>query len=550
MSESDPHGMLSHLKSDIPASIVVFFVAVPLCLGIALASGAPLFSGIIAGFVGGIVVGAASGSALGVSGPAAGLAVVVATSIESLGGWQVFLNAVVIAGLLQILLGYLKLGTIAYYFPNSVIKGMLTGIGLLIILKQIPHALGYDGDFEGNLSWSQPDGYNTFTELGHALNLVTPGVLLISVVSLAILILWEGWLTKRHKIFAVINGPLVAVAAGILIQQAYALGWLGLHVRPSQLVQLPEAGSLNGFLGQFTLPDFTHLANPQVYAVAFVVAIIASIETLLCVEAADKLDPERRVTSANRELKAQGLGNLVSGLIGGLPITQVIVRSSANITFGGRTKTSAILHGVFLLLSVLAIPGLLNMIPLGTLAAILFVVGYKLAKPSIFQEMYASGREQFLPFVVTVGAILATDLLKGILVGLAVAIFFLLRDNFRNPYYVLKRTCEVNGDEYVVTLSEEATFLNKGSILQVLNHVPEHARVVIDATRCRSVHYDIVEILRDYMLHAGTIDVRAEVRGLDLETGKLATEEGVGETVLPAAVAGRGRGQGSDGRAA
>ncbi len=431
----------------------------------------------------------------------------------------------VLAGIIQIVLGYLKLGTIAYYFPTSVIKGMLSGIGLLIILKQIPHALGYDGDFEGNLALEQPDGYNTFSELGHALDLTTPGVVLISAVALAILLIWDLWLTRRHKVFAVINGPLVAVAAGIFLQLAYSSGMVDLHLDPSQLVQLPEAASLSDFVGQFTVPDFRHLTNPQVYGTAFVVAIIASIETLLCVEATDKLDPERRVTSTNRELKAQGLGNVIAGLIGGLPITQVIVRSSANIAFGGRTKMSAILHGVLLLASVLTIPGLLNMIPLGALAAILLVVGYKLAKPSLFREMYHSGAEQFVPFVVTVGAILATDLLKGILIGLAVAIFYLLRDNFHNPAYFWEHNDDTNGDHFVVTLSEEASFLNKGSILQMLNHVPAKARLVIDATRCRTIHHDIVEIIRDYLVHAATIDVTAEVKGLDLATGKLTSQE-------------------------
>lgn len=544
MNTTIRNGWFATIKQDLPASIVVFFVAVPLCLGIALASGAPLFAGIIAGIVGGIIVGAASGSALGVSGPAAGLAVIVLSSIETLGGWEIFLTAVVIAGVLQIILGYLKLGTIAYYFPSSVIKGMLTGIGLLIILKQIPHAVGYDGDFEGNLAYRQPDTFNTFSELGNMLNFISPAVVLISLVSLGILILWDVWLSKKHKIFSIINGPLVAVVAGILLHQAYKLGIFNLQLSPTQIVQLPVASSFREFVGQFTLPDFSHLTNPQVYMVAFVVAVIASIETLLCVEATDKLDPDKRVTPANRELKAQGLGNMISGLIGGLPITQVIVRSSANITFGGKSKMSAILHGVLLLLSALAIPKILNMLPLGTLAAILFVVGYKLAKPSVFREMYRQGREQFAPFVVTVGAILFTDLLKGIIIGMGVAIFYLLRNNFRNPFYIWKKTDRVNGEEYVVTLSEEATFLNKGSILQMLNHVPKNARVVIDASHCRAIHYDIVEIIQNFMVHARTIGVTAEVKGLDLVTGNLIPQnqnnENVNESTSGRAHAGAG----------
>lgn len=513
MKKEVESGILSTLRQDFPASIVVFFVAVPLCLGIALASGAPLFAGIIAGIVGGIVVGTASGSPLGVSGPAAGLAVIVLSSIESLGGWEIFLLAVFIAGIIQIILGYLKLGTIAYYFPSSVIKGMLTGIGLLIILKQIPHAFGYDGDFEGDLSFWQIDNQNTFSELLNMLNFVNPGVILITFISLAILLIWENVLMKKSKIFGIINGPLVAVVVGILLHLAYSQGILDFNLKPSQVVQIPVAGNITEFVGQFTLPDFGHLLNPEVYMVAFVIAIIASLETLLCVEATDKLDPDKRVTPTNRELKAQGLGNIVSGLIGGLPVTQVIVRSSANIAFGGKSKMSAIIHGFLLLISAIAIPKILNLVPLATLAAILFVVGYKLAKPKIFKEVFGQGREQFVPFVVTVIAILFTDLLKGILIGLAFAIFYILRNNFKNPFYIWKNGIK-EGEEYHVTLSEEVTFLNKGSILQMLNHVPANSKVIIDGTRSKSIHYDIIEIIQNYLVHAKSIGVTAEVKGI------------------------------------
>lgn len=513
MNKQANNTLFESLRQDLPASIVVFFVAVPLCLGIALASGAPLFAGIIAGIVGGIVVGTASGSPLGVSGPAAGLAVIVLSSIESLGGWQVFLVAVVLAGIIQIILGYLKLGTIAYYFPSSVIKGMLTGIGLLIILKQIPHAFGYDGDFEGDLSFSQMDDQNTFSELINMLDFVNPGVILITVVSLAILLLWENVLMKKNKIFGIINGPLVAVIAGILLHLAYRNGWMNFNLAASQIVQIPAAESLGDFLRQFTLPDFSQLTNPEVYMVALVVAIIASLETLLCVEATDKLDPYKRVTPTNRELKAQGLGNMVSGFIGGLPVTQVIVRSSANITFGGKTKMSAIIHGFFLLISAVAIPTILNLIPLATLAAILFVVGYKLAKPQIFKQVYSQGKEQFVPFLITVIAILLTDLLKGIMIGMAFAIFYILRNNFKNPFYIWKNGRK-EGEEYHVTLSEEVTFLNKGSILQMLNHVPANSKVIIDGTRCKSIHPDIIEIIQDYLVHAREIGVETEIKGI------------------------------------
>lgn len=417
--------LFKNIKHDLPASIVVFFVAVPLCLGIALASGAPLFSGIIAGIVGGIVVGPASGSPLGVSGPAAGLAVIVLTSIASLGGsWEAFLTAVVLAGIIQLIMGYAKAGFIAYFFPSSVIKGMLTGIGLLIILKQIPHALGWDKDFEGDVSFFQADGENTFSGIINAFQFFTSGAVLIAGISLAILILWETVLTKKHKIFGMINGPLVVVIVGILMNYLYQNGILNFTLAADQVVSIPVPENLAGFLSEFRSPDFSILSNLEVYKVAIVLAIVASLETLLCVEATDKLDPYKRITPTNRELKAQGLGNVVSGLIGGLPITQVIVRSSANISFGGKTKMSAILHGFFLLISAVTIADVLNMIPLASLATILLLVGYKLAKPSLFKEMYKLGWEQFIPFTATVVAILTTDLLRGIIVGLLVGIFF------------------------------------------------------------------------------------------------------------------------------
>jgi SulP family sulfate permease len=410
-------------KNDLPASIVVFFVAVPLCLGIALASGAPLFAGIIAGIVGGIVVGAASGSSLGVSGPAAGLAVIVFSSIATLGGnWNAFLVAVVLAGVIQLILGYLKAGFIAYFFPNSVIKGMLSGIGLLIILKQIPHALGWDFDIEGDDAFLQADGRNTISEITNALKFITPGALFISFISLLILIFWEQYLSKKHKIFQIIQGPIVVVIFGILMFNCFKNGYLPFQLKANQIVSIPAPANLSDFLHQFTFPDFSYIYNPEIWKIAIVLAIVASLETLLSVEATDKLDPLKKITPTNRELKAQGLGNVISGLIGGLPITQVIVRSSANINFGAKSKLSAILHGFFLLISALFIASLLNMLPLACLAAILLIVGYKLAKPSLFKEMYSLGWEQFIPFIGTIIAILLTDLLKGITVGILLGI--------------------------------------------------------------------------------------------------------------------------------
>src|SRR5688500_12069123 len=378
--------LFRHFKNDLSSGVVVFFVALPLCLGIALASGAPLFSGIIAGIVGGIIIGVASKSSIGVSGPAAGLAAIVFTSIQDLGSWEVFLLAVVLAGVLQIFMGFARLGVIAYYFPSSVIKGMLTGIGLIIILKQIPHALGYDKDYEGSLSFRQLNDENSFSSIGHAVlntfQLIHPAALLISVISICLLILWEKILTKKHKMFRILQGPLVVIVLGILFSYLTHSDAIVIKLPNAQLVHLPVTNSFTEFIQQFSLPDFNALSNYKVYLTAVTIALVASLETLLCVEATDKLDPEKRVTPTNRELKAQGLGNLLSGMIGGLPLTQVIVRSSANISFGAKTKLSTIVHGLLLLLCAYAMPALVNRIPLASLACILILVGYKLAQPT------------------------------------------------------------------------------------------------------------------------------------------------------------------------
>ncbi|MDZ4795471.1 MAG: SulP family inorganic anion transporter, partial [Bacteroidota bacterium] len=487
--------IFKELKSDLPASIVVFFVAVPLCLGIALASGAPLFSGIIAGIVGGIVVGIASGSPLGVSGPAAGLAVIVLTSIAALGSWTSFLLAVVIAGILQLTMGFAKAGFIAYFFPSSVIKGMLTGIGLLIILKQIPHAIGYDKDAEGDDAFFQIGGENTFSAITSAFNAITPGAILIAAISLAILIFWDKVLTKKHKVFQFIQGPLVVVILGIAMNYMYQNGILNFSLAADQVVRLPVAHSLSEFFTQFTFPDFSQITNFEVWKIAIVLAIVASLETLLCVEATDKMDPDKRITPTNRELKAQGLGNVVSGLIGGLPITQVIVRSTANITFGGKTKMSTILHGLFLLISAITIAGLMNIIPLASLAAILLMVGYKLAKPALFKQMYKQGWEQFIPFVATVVAILLTDLLKGITIGVLFGIFYTLRHSYRNSHHLKELVTTQDGNQvHHLVLAQEVSFFNKASVLKALDVIPENSKVIIDCTHSKSIAYDVVEI--------------------------------------------------------
>ncbi len=504
--------LFKHFKSDLPASIVVFFVAVPLCLGIALASGAPLFAGIIAGIIGGIVVGIASGSSLGVSGPAAGLAVIVFTSIETLGGsWQAFLTAVVLAGIFQMILGFAKAGFIAYFFPSSVIKGMLSGIGLLIILKQIPHALGWDMDVEGDDAFLQSDGQNTFSEISKALDFITPGALIIAVVSICILLFWDLYLTKKHKIFQLIQGPIVVVVLGIVMNILYTKQFLPFSLDEKQIVSIPVPDSVGDFFHQFTFPDFSVLRDFEVWKIAIVIAIVASLETLLCVEATDKLDPDKRITPVNRELKAQGLGNIVSGLIGGLPITQVIVRSSANINFGGKTKLSAILHGVILLISAISIAGVLNLVPLACLAAILIIVGYKLAKPSLFVQMYKLGWEQFIPFLATIIAILATDLLKGITVGILFGIFYTLRHSYRNSHHLKEVEKSENGMKvHYLILAEEVSFFNKASVLKTLDSIPSNSKVIIDCTKSKSIAYDVIELIKNFESNATSKNIVVE----------------------------------------
>ncbi|HSN62476.1 MAG TPA: SulP family inorganic anion transporter, partial [Ferruginibacter sp.] len=480
-------------------------------LGIALASGAPLFAGIIAGIVGGVVVGTASGSPLGVSGPAAGLAVIVLTSIVTLGSWPVFLLAVVLAGIMQLIMGFAKAGFIAYFFPSSVIKGMLTGIGLLIILKQIPHALGWDKDPVGDDAFLQADGQNTFSEITRAFDFVTPGAVLIAVISLAILILWDKVLTKKHRIFQLLQGPIVVVILGILMNYLFQAGTLNFSLAQDQVVRLPVANNLSEFFSQFTIPDFSAITNFEVWKIAIVLAVVASLETLLCVEATDKLDPYKRVTPTNRELKAQGLGNIVSGLIGGLPLTQVIVRSSANISFGGKTKMSSIMHGLFLLISAITIAGLLNMIPLASLAAILIMVGYKLAKPILFKDMYKLGWEQFIPFTATVVGILATDLLKGITIGLIFGIFYTLRHSYRNSHHMKETITTEEGHElHQLVLAEEVSFFNKASVIKQLEAIPENSRVIIDCSKSKSISYDVVELIRDYRVNAKSKNINVE----------------------------------------
>jgi MFS superfamily sulfate permease-like transporter len=502
-----------YFKSDIPSGLVVFLVALPLCLGIALASGAPLFSGIIAGIIGGTVVAFTSGSSLGVSGPAAGLTVIVFTAINDLGNYQSFLLAVALAGLIQITLGYLKAGIVAYYFPSNVIKGMLAAIGIILILKQIPHAVGYDVDNEGDFNFIQADGENTFSEILNSLNHIHPGAMVIAGISLLILILWERPFLQKYSFFKFVPGALIVVLVGIIVNSLFESTNSVLFLTGDKLVQLPVADSVEGFVGQFTLPDFSALTNYHVYVVAITIAIIASLESLLSVEATDKLDPYKRNTPTNRELKAQGLGNFVSGLIGGLPVTAVIVRSSANINAGAKTKLSSITHGVLLLLSVIALAPFLNQIPLSCLAALLLLVGYKLAKVSLFKSMYRLGWDQFLPFIVTVVAIQFSDLLKGIAVGMAVSIFFILRNNFKRAYTYLEEVHHEK-DKIIIQLAEEISFLNKGSIMSTLDALPENATVIIDGTKSHNIDMDVLEVIHDFKSTAVLKKINLELKNI------------------------------------
>ena len=494
MNYSNP---LKNFKNDFPASIVVFFVAIPLCLGIALASGAPLFSGLISGIIGGVFVGALSGSQVGVSGPAAGLSAIVFTAIGALGGFENFLLAVVLGGVIQILFGVLKAGVIGYYFPSSVIKGMLTGIGIIIILKQIPHFFGYKHSLEGDFAFFHVDGENTFSEIINSINFISPGATMIALIAMGILFLWSNVMVNKWKIFQLIQGPLVAVVSGI-IYYLVTQGNSAWGVTADLLVQVPVPKDAASFLGQFRFPNFSAITNPQIWITAFTIALVASLETLLCVEATDKIDPLKRVTPTSRELLAQGVGNVLSGLIGGLPLTQVIVRSSANIQSGGKTKMSTIIHGLLLLFSVILIPTLLNKIPLSVLASILFVVGYKLAKPALFKEMYLLGWKQFTPFIVTVLGIIFTDLLIGISLGLMVGIVVILIKSFQNSHFLHIEDHSNGSHKIKMTLAEEVTFFNKGAILKELDSLPRESFLELDVRKTRYLDNDIIEILEDF----------------------------------------------------
>jgi MFS superfamily sulfate permease-like transporter len=499
------------LKQDGPAGIVVFLVALPLCLGIALGSGAPMLAGVIAGIVGGILVGALSGSHVSVSGPAAGLAVIVLTAIQGIGSYRGFVVAVVLSGLLQLAFGFLKFGVVADYVPNSVIKGMLAGIGVLIILKQIPHALGRDVDYDGDFRFLEIGGNNTLSDIAHAVASASLGAVLIFVVSAALLILWER-IGKKSRLFQIVPGQLAVVALGIGLNQLFAMLDPELHLAaPQHLVNLPVPASLSDFFGQFTLPDFSAIGNKTVWITAVTIAAVGSLETLLSLEAADRLDPYKRISSSSRELQAQGIGNVVSGLLGGLPITSVVVRTAANVESGARTRMSTIIHGLLLLVSVILLPSVLKLTPLASLATILILVGYKLTKPALYRAVFAQGWDQSIPFIVTVLGVVFTDLLTGVIVGLLCGVFFVIRTNHHESITVVSQD-----ENYLFRFTKDASFVNKNELRRKLRELPDGAHLLIDSTRALFIDHDIREILADFRQLAPHKNIHIAVKQWEL----------------------------------
>lgn len=487
--------LFANLNSDFAAGLVVFLVALPLCLGIAMASGAPLFSGIISGVVGGIVVGYLSQSHISVSGPAAGLTAIILTAVTDFKAFDVFLLAAFLAGAIQLILGFVKAGSISNYFPNNVIEGMLAGIGIIIILKQLPHAVGYDTDFEGDMAFFQNDGSNTFSSLLGFFDYIQLGSIVITLISLAILISWDK--LPALKKLKLIPGALVAVVVGVILNEIFTVSGSTLAIQKEHLVSLPIPTSFEEFKNIIITPNFSSITNQKVWVVALTIAIVASIETLLCIEAADRMDFQKRYTNPNVELKAQGIGNMISSLLGGLPMTSVVVRTSANNNAGAKSKMAAIIHGVLLLISVLAIPSILNKIPLATLAAILLLVGYKLAKPATFLHFWHYGKYQFVPFIATLLAVVFTDLLKGVALGIIISIIFVLRGNLKRAYIFRKEEYE-DGDIIHIDLAQEVSFLNKAAIKSTLAKIPENSKVIIDAKDTVYIAHDVLDLITEF----------------------------------------------------
>jgi len=483
-----------NISKDFSASIVVFLVALPLCLGVAVASGAEPLSGIIAGVIGGIVVGYFSGSNISVSGPAAGLTSIVAAAILDLKFFEAFLLAVFLSGIIQIVMGLLKAGVIGDFIPNSVIKGMLAAIGIILILKQIPHFVGYDADPEGDENFFQVDHKNTFSELISLLNHFEIGAVVIGFLGVFILLIWDTSFIKNNNVFKYIPGPLLAVIIGILANEFFVFFLPQFTLQNNHLVQLPIFANATDLFSALKFPMWSQLFNYKIWITAFTIAIVASIETLLSIEAVDKIDPQKNITPANKELIAQGIGNSLSGLIGGIPITSVIVRSSANVNSGGKTKLSTIFHGFFLLLSVLFMASLLNLIPKSVLAAILILTGYKLAKIDIFKEYYKKGFDQFAPFIITIIAIVFTDLLKGIAIGILVGLFFTIRSNFRTSIFIIK-----DNNNFLIRFRKEVSFLNKSLVKRSLAKIPDNSAVIIDPTKADFIDKDIIEVVNDFI---------------------------------------------------
>jgi MFS superfamily sulfate permease-like transporter len=505
----------SHFKSDFASGLVVFLVALPLCLGIAMASGAPLFSGIISGVIGGVVVGFLSQSHISVSGPAAGLTAIVLTAITDLGAFDIFLTAVFIAGLFQLVLGFMKAGTISNYFPTNVIEGMLAGIGIIIIMKQLPHAFGYDSDFEGDQAFVQSDGNNTFSSLFNVLNYVQLGSIVVSITSLGILLAWDK--ISFLKKLKLIPGALVAVITCIVLNELFIKLGSSLVITKDHLVSLPIPKSIEDFKQIIIVPNFSGFLNPDVWVVGLTIAIVASIETLLCIEAADRMDVLKRYTNTNIELKAQGIGNIVSALLGGLPMTSVVVRSSANCSAGAKSKLSSIIHGFLLLISVVTIPFLLNKIPLATLAAVLLLVGYKLAKPVTFIHFWHKGKYQFIPFIATLLAVVFTDLLKGVALGMIISVIFILKGNLKRAYSFRKEEY-VDGDVIHIDLAQEVSFLNKAAIKQTLNSIPPNSKVIIDAKDTIYIAHDILDLIHEFKsIKAKDESIRVKLKGFKKE---------------------------------
>jgi MFS superfamily sulfate permease-like transporter len=478
--------LFANLKSDFASGLVVFLVALPLCLGIALASGAPLFSGIISGVIGGIVVGLLSKSHISVSGPAAGLTAIVLVAITDLGAFDVFLTAVLIAGLLQLALGFLKAGGISNFFPTNVIEGMLAGIGVIIFLKQIPKALGSDV--------SVGSGLRIFTDVAASFGDLKIGVVIVTAISLTIILIWNK--VPALNSIKLLPAALIAVTVGVLINEFLFKG-TSYEITSKYLVSLPVPTTIDEFKAIIVLPDFTGFLNPKVWMVAVTIAIVASIETLLCIEAADRMDIQKRYTNTNTELKAQGIGNIISALLGGLPMTSVVVRTSANVNAGAKTKMSAVIHGVLLLISVLTIPVLLNKIPFATLAAVLLLIGYKLAKPSIFKHFWEQGKYQFVPFIATFGAVVFLDLLKGVALGMIISVYAILRGNMKRAYNFRKEEYH-DGDVIHIDLAQEVSFLNKAAIKSTLASIPKNSKVIINAADTVYIAHDVLDLIKEF----------------------------------------------------